>query len=352
MRTLLIIDHAPDYREDFFRELGEKCELTVLAQPCEFDSLIAPTERCNYNYIESTPIVFGPFRWCRLPKKSFLEGFDIICSDLNLRHLWRLFLFFKFRKSSNWIWRGQIFGKHKLSFILDSVRMYFLSKTDVTLVYTRAVVARLSGKIPNTKIVSFNNTQILSSELKRTSWPTGKHPRLLYVGRTQKRKRLDRIVEMAIKYPLVEFRLVGPEMEQYIKSIKNPIPTNVQCFGRTVGKDLEQHFTWCHAVISPGILGLLVANAAKFGKPIVIEKNINHGPEYILAKESEQFFIDFNSDEDILWLIEEIECGGDNLKKAAEKLYDAASKDYTIEKMAEKHFCAFLDSLKLFRFNS
>ena len=52
LNVLLVLDHAPDYRETFFRELALLTRLTVVAQSCEDDGLAAPLERKGYEYIE------------------------------------------------------------------------------------------------------------------------------------------------------------------------------------------------------------------------------------------------------------------------------------------------------------
>lgn len=341
MKVLFVVDHAPDYREPFFRSLATKCNLTVLSHPCEPDQLIPPNERDGYKYIEIPLKDTGPFRYIEKAIPVDLDSFDVLCIDFNPRQIWRSVLFFRNRAYWNkWIWWGHVYGRSD-SNLLGWIRRFILKRGALILVYSRKISEKLKSELPNKQIVSFNNAQSFKSDFKKLDWPKTNQPHFIFVGRPQARKKLDRIVEIAKKYPNTRWRLIGPDMEDFLISKVGDLPDNITCYGKTVGEDLIEHFKWCHAVINPGHLGLLISNAALHGRPVIVEKNEIHAPEVALAEESEQFFIDFTSDRDIEMILKMVEKNQSPLKNAAKRLQKIAYNDYTFEHMVEKHIQSF-----------
>lgn len=336
-----MIDNAPDYRESFFRLLATKCNLTVIAHPCEVDLLTSPKKREGYEYIEIPLKDIGPFRYIKDPLPVDLDFFDVLCIAYNPRHIWRQILFFKNRSHWNkWIWWGHVYGRSN-SNLLARFRRYILKRGQLTLVYSKNISKKLKKELPNKPIISFNNTQSSKSEFKELKWPETNEPHFIFVGRPQVRKRLDRIIEIAENYPDTKWRLIGPDMEDFLIKKNGELPQNITCFGKTVGEDLIEHFKWCHAVINPGHLGLLISNAALHGRPVIIEKNEIHAPEVALAEESKQFFIDFTSDSEIKSMISMTKKNVQSLRKAADRLQQLAYNKYTIEHMVDKHIHSF-----------
>jgi glycosyltransferase involved in cell wall biosynthesis len=112
-------------------------------------------------------------------------------------------------------------------------------------------------------------------------------------------------------------------------------------FGRLTGKDLNTHFDWSDLVVSPGNVGLLVMNAARHGKGIVIDDNSYHGPEYWLAKESGQPFISFCDMQEVNRFINDVIDNRWKLQHWGRQLQEVAKEKYTIEYMAEAHYRVF-----------
>src|SRR5699024_5315705 len=99
IKVLFLIDHAPNYREEFLRGLGSKCNLIVVSQPCEKDNLISPEKRENYMYIELKK-TYGDKIRLNFEFDKIIKDIepDIICVALNLRHPIRIFDFFRNHK--------------------------------------------------------------------------------------------------------------------------------------------------------------------------------------------------------------------------------------------------------------
>lgn len=342
MKVLLVLNHATDYRESFLRELGNYVELTVLAGSCERDNLTAPKKRDGYTYVESNPFrVKGvSVSILHLRKIKPLE-FDVICCAFSPREPFWFFYFLLSRKvRSKWIWWGQIYGRND-SGLLNSFRKYILQKSSGILVYSQPIVERLK-KDYGIEASSFNNTEIDENEFTRGSFQKKKEVNLLYVGRYQPRKKLHRLVELAERRNDVYVRLVGSGMKE---GIEIPLKLNnskqIEVFGYVSGKDLIPHFEWADIVANPGHVGLLVMNAARHGKGIVIDKKSHHAPEYWLAKEAEQPFIPFSDDSDVDKFIDEILGNKEVLKTLGDRLQSKAREKYTIQYMARVHFSMF-----------
>jgi glycosyltransferase involved in cell wall biosynthesis len=341
MKVLFIIDHAPDYRESFFRGLSEHCDLTVFSHPCEPDGLTAPDHRKGYQYVEVPIHRKGPFFLLADKTTPAFSEYDVLCVDFNPRHLWRIRYFLQNKSQWNkWVWWGHIYGKSN-NYILEKVRLFVLKRSVSVLAYSETIAEHLKIKLKDTPVISINNTQVKKSDFINLSWPSFDQLKFIFVGRPQERKRLDRIVKLAEWHPLISWRLIGPDMEEFMQNHFGELPDNIECFGKTTGDELTSHFEWCHAVANPGHMGLLVSNAAKHGRPVIVQENERHAPEIILAQEAEQPFINFDSKSITEAFFSNLLAKPKILKEAGQRLQATAKQSYTIENMVEKHLEGF-----------
>jgi len=337
MKVLLALNHAPDYREPFFRELGNQVDLTVIAQPCPEDNLTPPEERVGYKIYEiPTYRLKGLFWQPGLSSILGKEHWDIICFDLNPRQLSWIVQFLMDRKLwKKWVWRGRFFGGNTSS-ILDNFRKHLIKRSAGCLTYNEPIAQRIRDEY-KVDAVSFNNTQVCQADFRPGVFPEHSGIRLLFVGRNQPRKRLQRLIELAARRQDIHIRLIGPGMESLEAPSQLVAEKRVQIYGRLVGDDLNEHFDWTDLVCCPGDVGLLVMHAAQNGKGIVIDANSNHGPEYWLAQESGQPFVDFSKQEDVDSFLDHILVHKQKLLHFGETLQNVAREQYTIEYMAKIH---------------
>lgn len=339
MRVLFIIDHAPDYRESFLRELAKKVDLTVLAQPSEADSLNPPQERVGYAYIEEESKSWLGLRFQGGVYDLINKGsWDIVCVALNIRHISRILSFLKLMNNVNWVWWGQVFGRLENPYVIRMKKL-LLDKSKGCLVYNEEIKDRVN-KISDCCVESFNNTEVRQCEFREGSFSAGRGLKLLFVGRYQERKRLDRIVKLAEQLSFIEVRLVGPGMEN-LKLLGSRARDRIEIFDRLVGEELNQHFDWSDIVVSPGHVGLLVMNSARHGKGIVIDEKSRHAPEYLLAKQADQIFVDFSDTKAVEACFLEMASKKHSLVELGRNLQKVARQQYTIEHMANKHFSFF-----------
>ncbi|MFU8816117.1 MAG: hypothetical protein ACNA7W_12280 [Pseudomonadales bacterium] len=336
MKVLFLLDQAPDYREGFLRELARHCELTVLAHPCETAALTPPRTRAGYEYIECRKSVGGRVR-ADFELEQQIERIkpSIICVALNLRFPLRIATFLLNPEYRNrWVWWGQVFGVHD-NLVMTRLKRFLLRRAGGVLVYTDDIVRRLKGIDAR----SFDNSQFSEADFKRLDAVDDGAVNCLFVGRPQPRKRLHLIMDIARRFPRHNFRLVGPGMREYFAAVE--IPTNVALFPAADGDDLERHFRWARLVVNPGHAGLLVMNAACHNRPILIDSQVKHAPEVILAREADQYFIDFDSDDEVDRFFDVTCKEAASLASKGQALYDKAMDKYTVEKMAQKHMTVF-----------
>lgn len=341
MKVLFVLDHAPDYRESFLHVLGEHVDLTVVAQPCEPDGLMPPNMRNGYEYIEIKGKKFSGLVWQKgLNWTLHSRPWDVVCFALNLRQVSRIALFLMDKRyRDRWVWWGHIFGQNS-SRLLDSLRRLLLSSGVGCLTYSEEIAEEVRARY-GANATSFNNTQVREDDFRVGQFCEHPEIRLLFVGRFQARKRLERLVELAVRRSDVFIRLVGPGMDEL------RVPDNLfnsermEIFPRTVGEDLNPHFDWADLVANPGHVGLIVMNTAQHGKGIVIDSDSLHAPEYWLAKEAEQPFIPFGDHSVVDRFVDEIKQNRKQLQDFGDRLQAIARQKYTIEAMVSTHLSKF-----------
>jgi len=345
-RVLFLLNNAPDYREPFLRDLSTDVDLTVVARSCEGDALVPPEERVGYRYIE-LPVrrVLGTVRQPGLGRIVRKEPWDVVCSSINMRDTGRIGLFLRSPKlRAKWVWWGHIFGR-SVSPILRLLRSYLLRNSAGALVFNEEIAGALRREFP-ILVASFNNTQVRECEFRAgvfrsdavgpaNETVSDSVVRLLFVGRNQPRKRLERLVGLAERRRDVAIRFVGPGMETISVPEELRRTERITIYGRTVGAAVAEHFDWADLVANPGHVGLLVLNTAQHGKGIVIDRTSDHAPEYLAAQEAGQPFIDFSDSTEIDAFFDAL--SPDKVQRWGEQLQGVARRRYTIEHMARVH---------------
>lgn len=357
LQVLMVLNNAPDYREPFLRELSRSVDLTVVARPCEPDNLMAPVDRVGYRYHELPGRRLAGLVWQPgLASIVSSEAWDIICSSINMRDPGRLNIYFRNRRlHARWVWWGHVFGRTSIPG-LERLRGSIIRSSAGVLAFNPGIAESVRNEfgVPS---ASFNNTQVRTADFRPgqfrgqfrsdgtelTDRPdrTDEEVRFLFVGRYQPRKRIERLINLVARDSAVSVRLVGPGMEQLSVPADIEQSGRLQRFGRTVGAELEAHFDWADLVANPGHVGLLVMNAAQHGKGIVIDSSSEHAPEYWLAGEAEQPFIDFSDDTAVDAFVHTCKADPSIFHTLAERLQMVARERYTIEHMAQVHLAFF-----------
>lgn len=333
-KVLYLINFAPNYRDKFLTELAKCVDLTVTAYSGAEVNLSDPKTREGYRFIELERKKYLGFNFNYKEFTLANEDYDVVIVGYTLWNPFRMINLLRTQKRV--ICEGQIYGRSN-GVITKLLRRTFINASEGVLVYSKMVKDKLA-KETDKPIIVFNNTSYFKHEIEPLHLPTlNKSLNIIFVGRYQDRKNLERLYELAKLDERVNVRLIGPGIKVAFDNKKSL--DNFETYDSAYGKELEQHFSWCHTVFCPGSAGLLVMNAARFGRSIVIDKNSRHGPEIQLAIDAGQDFIDFSNLDNIQSYIDTLFNQQRYLQKKAEQLTHRMS-NYTIEHMAEKYLKA------------
>lgn len=337
----MILEHAPDYRESFLRELGKHVRLTVVAQPCQPSGLVPPVEREGYHYVELPVRKFRGFVYQpELREAVRSSDWDVICAGFNVRHISRMALFLRSPElHRRWIWWGHIVGRAR-SWASHVVRRSLLTRASACLTYTEPQ-AELVTRLYGVPAYSFNNSEVSVTEFRRAHFDMHEELRFLFVGRNQPRKRLERLVQLARRWDDIHVRFVGSGMETLQVPDDLRKSGRVGTFGHTRGDALNAHFDWADLVVNPGHVGLLVMTAARYGKGIAIDSESDHAPEYWLAKSANQPFLSFGDLSEVEAFLNDLRRDRDRLRRWGTELQKVAMEKYTIEHMVRVHLEVF-----------
>lgn len=330
-KVLYLINYAPNYRDKFLTELAKYVDLTVTAYPGEEANLTDPKTRIGYRFILlKRKKIFG-FNFNLLEFTLANGDYDVVIVGYTLWNPLRMINLF--RKKKRVICEGLIYGRSN-NVLTRFLRRVFIESSEGVLVYSEMVKNKLSRETDK-PIIVFNNTSYSKSEIRPL-----KIPRLVdvlnivWVGRYQDRKKIERLYDLAKFDKRVNVRLIGPGIKEAF--LNRSKLDNLDIFDAAYGLDLERHFLWSHMVFNPGGAGLLIMNAARYGRSIVIDSNSYHGPEIQLAIDASQDFIDFSNLSVVKKYI-------DNLFVNKNYLYEKSClltkkmSNYTVEHMARKY---------------
>lgn len=332
MKVLYILNNAPNYRDVFLKELGKHVDLTVVSFSGAKINLKDPEYREGYKYIE---LEYRTFKNISFQTREFSivsKDYDVVILGYSLRNPFRILNVFRSHK--NILFAGLIYGRNQGNFISGIMRKFILGRAKGVLVYTEAVKERLAKEI-NVPILSFNNTSFLKSEIKPLKFEFKSNElNLIWVGRYKKIKKVEALVKLARKYKNINLKLIGPNLAENIVLREDDF--NISILGEVYSEDLEKHYEWSHAVFSPGHIGLLVMNTARYGRPIFIDSKTRHAPEIQLAKEANQLFLDFENKEEVDKLISLCISDRAFLIEQGINLAQTMSEKFTVEYMVQQ----------------
>jgi glycosyltransferase involved in cell wall biosynthesis len=332
VKVVYIINYAPNYRDVFLKDLGKFVDLTVVSFNGKSANFKDPEIRENYRFVELKQKRFlnVSFNFNEFTEAS--GDFDVIIVGYNLRNPFRLLNLIRRKRV---ILEGLMFGKND-NFLVTMIRKFVISFSEGVLVYSQMVKSRLEKEVTK-PIISFNNTSYTISQIKKLDFqPINQKLNLLWVGRYQERKKVERLIELARRNQNIELRLIGPELN---KNLNTNDLSNVTIFESMYDEELEEHFNWCHAVFNPGGAGLLVMNSGRFARPIFIDNNSHHGPEIQMAIDASQHFIDFSNTNKVDDLVSFCLNNPKELEKLGVQL-NSSMKNYTVEYMSQQYLKA------------
>ncbi len=280
MKNVLILqNNIFPYRKDLFNKLSDYYNITIL-----HSGEVSKNENDKYTEIITKTIKAGPL-YFQLGVRDELRkvNYDVIIAMFDIRWINNILALYV-HKSMKFIYWGHRYSKYS---IVNLLREKLLKKSDAVLLYSDKEIKRLidAGILKN-KIFVANNTIYVGNSKDFSTHPKNS---FLFVGRAQKRKRVDILIK-AFYNTLqrlpdnVTLDIVGSgkENEKLIKLVESlGLKKRIKFHGQiTEEDDLIQYFKKAFAYVSPGPVGLGVLHSLAYGVPVVTNINGKHGPEF------------------------------------------------------------------------
>ena len=280
MQKLLILQgELPLYRKPVFNGLTRDYQVTVLHSG-------EPTVEPEDAYRE----ILVPCRklWLFMVQNNVFReissgNYDAIIAMFDLHWPAYILPVFKQRKGKYIFWGH----RYSVKQVVNDIRDWLIKKADAVLLYDpkeKIFVAQNTVHVPN--------HHDCSGHVKNN---------LLFVGRLQKRKNIDLLIEVFAriheKIPRdIRLEIVGDgeERKNLEKRVRElGLEEEVKFHGRLYQHDLlEKIFSRAYAYLSPGHVGLGVLHSFAFGVPVITRKTMipcknskkRHGPEFLNLK--------------------------------------------------------------------
>ncbi|WP_200980064.1 glycosyltransferase [Echinicola sp. 20G] len=305
-RCCCVFNLAAHYREPIYSLMGRELG-------CHFyfgDKIHTPIKLLEVHTLQGFKGVlenkyFRNFYWQKgIRKVKHLKYDHLILTGepYNISN-WYFLLARKILKKKTYLWSHGFYGDE--SILKMSIKKVFFNLSNKVFLYgdySKKLMVdsgiKESKLVPVYNSLDFDNHVEIRSKLKKTNvfynYFNNSYPVIIYVGRIQKVKKLDLLIE-AIKNlketgNVCNLVLVGKAVDDNsLKNIveKNKLNDNVWFYGACYDeKVLGELFYNSHVCVSPGNIGLTAIHSLTYGTPVVTHNNfMNQMPEFEAVKD-------------------------------------------------------------------
>jgi glycosyltransferase involved in cell wall biosynthesis len=296
-KILIIQAQIPPYRVPFFEELGKRYDITVLyftGNPgaVSFKTIRYQGPFYRFKFIRYTPGV-----------RRIVKEYDcvIIMFDLWWLNLVALPFTLKGKHTRSILWGHGIGRTHGIE-MATVLRRYIAAKAHALIFYTKETkeIFRIRTGVQEKKCFVANNTILVKNTLGS---PLSLQNRnyFLYLGRVQQRKQIPILLqayallssEYKHKYQLY---IVGDGDQPFILTLKE-LAASLGLSDKVVFEKgtydehhICQYYSKAVAYVSPGAVGLGVAQSFAYGVPVITTTNAGHGPEFAYCNDENSYF--------------------------------------------------------------
>ena len=289
MKKLLILQgKLPPYRKPVYNGLARDYQVTVLhsgkptVEPEDtYREILVPCRKLWLFMIQNN--VFGEISSGK---------YDAIIAMFDLHWPAYILPVFKQRKGKYIFWGH----RYSVKQVVNDIRDWLMKKADAVLLYGPEEADKMIQRgVPIEKIFVAQNTIHVPNHRDYSSHSKNS---LLFVGRLQKRKKIDLLIEAFAriheKIPMnIQLEIVGDGEEREVleKRVKElELVERVKFHGRLYQHDLlETIFSRAYAYLSPGHVGLGVLHSFAYGVPVITRKpgfpcknsKEQHAPEFL-----------------------------------------------------------------------
>lgn len=323
-----IFNYPSHYREEIYKKIEDEFNVDFY-----FGTIPKSTiKKIDFNKLsnfkkELKTIFYKNIIWYRetinLLKKPY--SIYILTGDPQILSNWFILLVARFSKKKVYLWSHGFYGNEKgIKKIIK--KLFFKMSHKVILYGDYAKNLMIKEGFKKEKLITIFNSlnydhqihirqKLIKSNLYENYF-NNHHPTLLYIGRVQKSKKLEMIIDamevLKKKSVHVNFIVIGKQetdykLEEYISS-KNLVK-NVWLYGPSYNEEEIGNLIYnADLCVSPGNVGLTAIHSLMYGTPVITHNNFqNQMPEFEVIKEGVNggFFIE-NDVKDLAIKIQQI----------------------------------------------
>jgi glycosyltransferase involved in cell wall biosynthesis len=338
----------PEYRAAFFDTLASICQkgLHVFAgQARGAESIVSTAELklAVYTPAKNLHLLGGGFYTC--VQTNFMQWLEdtqpeVLIVEANPRYLTTPQAI-RWMRAHHHPVIGWGLGAPKSRGIQDALRLRFLQSLDGLIAYSQAGADqyRALGCSRARIFVAPNAVapKPAQSPIDRPLKYNGGSPSLLFVGRLQKRKKLDLLLQACQKLPgTLQPRLVivgdGPEKES-LQKLAGQIYPQTEFVGAKHGAELEPYYAAADLFVLPGTGGLAIQQAMAHSLPVIVGEA--DGTQSELVREENGWLIPQMSAEVLADALQSALLNVAQLRQMGKASYRIVAEEVNLERMVE-----------------
>ncbi len=342
----------PNYRVPFFDLLAAACDrgmslFTGLPRPVEGITVSDRLEVAQYRQGKNIHLFSGHLYLCyQLGLSDWLRNWnpDALIVEANPRYL-------STPAAVRWMHRR---GRPVIGWGLGApspgtaVRAWtaFLNQFDALIAYSQRGANEYAGlEFPREKIFVAHNSVCAPPLLAPDHRPSTTERRtILFVGRLQERKRVDRLLKACAQLESRPRLIIvgdGPEREK-LQALAEEVYPRAEVVGARQGAELKPYFMEADLFVLPGTGGLAVQEAMSYRLPVIVAQG--DGTQDDLVRQANGWQIPPDDFEALVAAMKEALADAARLRKMGAESYRIVSEEINIEKMVET-FVTALDRL-------
>jgi glycosyltransferase involved in cell wall biosynthesis len=221
----------------------------------------------------------------------------------------------------------------------QSIRGRFLRQFDALIAYSQRGAAEYAeAGFPADKIFTATNAAVARPAASAPRWrkATSERPQILFVGRLQRRKRVDFLLracaEMPPPLPQVVIVGDGPERKA-LEDLAEQILPSAEFAGTRRGQELIPYFQGADLFVLPGTGGLAVQEAMANALPVIVAKG--DGTQEDLVREENGWQVPAEDYSALVAALKAALSDMPRLRRMGQESHRIVSDEINLEKMVE-----------------
>jgi glycosyltransferase involved in cell wall biosynthesis len=301
-KVCCIFNLAPHYNEPIYKLIDEELKSDFYIG----NEISYPINLMNYSNLEGykNTLIYAPlfkkFYWQNGVTKLAFQGYQhyIITGEPYCLSTWVLLILCRLRRKKTYLWSHGWYGDENS--LKKYIKKIFFGLSNLVLLYGDYAKELMINEgfdrnklIPVYNSMDFDSQFEVSKNLKKSSiyhnYFQNNLPVLLYVGRIQKRKKIELLIDALNKLGnnkkyynliLIGTQTEGNDLKELVKqlNLEKQVWFYGACFDENLLGELIYNADLC---VVPGDVGLTVMHSFIYGTPVITHNNFSsHGPEF------------------------------------------------------------------------